>query len=141
MSATVHGTLRYFLGGIGSICELVPSIGWTTASRSIRLTHCACQQALHPDNTEQATYNWARQWYPLAFLADLDPKVPHPVQLLGQRLVLWRDGGGEWRCFEDKCPHRLAPLSGPSLAVHAPACRVLHAANVLSRRVMVCTYN
>ena len=24
---------------------------------------------------------------------------------------MWRDGEGEWRCFEDRCPHRLVPLS------------------------------
>ncbi|EIE25057.1 hypothetical protein COCSUDRAFT_65076 [Coccomyxa subellipsoidea C-169] len=56
-------------------------------------------------------FDWAKQWYPLGFLEDLDPKVPHPVELLSQRLVLWCDGQGQWRCFQDKCPHRLAPLS------------------------------
>ncbi|EIE25056.1 hypothetical protein COCSUDRAFT_46572 [Coccomyxa subellipsoidea C-169] len=60
---------------------------------------------------EQETYDWAKQWYPLAFVEDLDPKVPHPVELLGERLVLWRDADKQWRCFQDKCPHRLAPLS------------------------------
>ena len=65
---------------------------------------------------ELPAFQFAKQWYPLAFLSDLYPKQPHPVELLGQRLVLWRDGRGEWRCFEDKCPHRLAPLSG---VVHA----------------------
>ena len=39
-------------------------------------------------------------------------QVPSPVQLLGQRLVLWRDAEQQWRCFADACPHRLAPLSG-----------------------------
>ena len=24
---------------------------------------------------------------------------------------MWRDAGGAWRCFEDKCAHRNAPLS------------------------------
>ena len=57
-------------------------------------------------------FQWAKHWYPMAFLDDLDPKVPHPVELLSQRLVLWCDGQGQWRCFQDKCPHRLAPLSG-----------------------------
>lgn len=38
-------------------------------------------------------------------------QVPYGFDLLGKRLVLWKDGQGEWRCFEDKCPHRLAPLS------------------------------
>ncbi|CAL5222833.1 g5257 [Coccomyxa viridis] len=58
-----------------------------------------------------STFDWEKQWYPLAFIEDLDPKVPTPVQLLGQRLVLWRDSQQQWRCFADICPHRLAPLS------------------------------
>jgi phenylpropionate dioxygenase-like ring-hydroxylating dioxygenase large terminal subunit len=61
---------------------------------------------------EQPGFDFAKHWYPLQAVENLDPKVPHPVELLGKRLVLWRDGAGEWRCFEDKCPHRLAPLSG-----------------------------
>lgn len=61
---------------------------------------------------EQETLDWHMQWYPVAFLDYLDPKVPYPVELLGERLVLWRDAKQHWRCFEDKCPHRLAPLSG-----------------------------
>lgn len=60
----------------------------------------------------QDTFDWERQWYPLGFVSYLDPRVPHAKELLGVRLVLWRDAGGTWRCFEDKCPHRLAPLSG-----------------------------
>ena len=39
-------------------------------------------------------------------------QVPHAKQLLGVRLVLWRNARGAWSCFEDRCPHRLAPLSG-----------------------------
>lgn len=65
---------------------------------------------MKPD-AEDGTYEWAKQWYPLAFVEDLDPKVPHAMELLGQRLVLWRDAQERWRCFQDKCPHRLAPLS------------------------------
>lgn len=37
--------------------------------------------------------------------------MPYACDLLGERMVLWRDGEGQWRCFEDKCPHRLAHLS------------------------------
>jgi nitrite reductase/ring-hydroxylating ferredoxin subunit len=40
-----------------------------------------------------------------------DPSRPHPLELVGRKLVLWRDGGGAWRAHEDACPHRLAPLS------------------------------
>ncbi|NET37351.1 MAG: Rieske 2Fe-2S domain-containing protein [Cyanothece sp. SIO1E1] len=59
----------------------------------------------------EATFQWTKQWYPIAVVDFLDPARPHAIQLLGQDLVLWRDGAGIWRCFEDFCPHRLAPLS------------------------------
>jgi phenylpropionate dioxygenase-like ring-hydroxylating dioxygenase large terminal subunit len=36
----------------------------------------------------------------------LRPDAPNAAQLLGTRLVLWRDGGGVWRAHEDVCPHR-----------------------------------
>ena len=61
---------------------------------------------------EQANFDWKRQWYPLAFIEDLDPGRPHAMELLGRRLVVWRDAQQQWRAFEDRCPHRLAPLSG-----------------------------
>ncbi|GLC46793.1 hypothetical protein PLESTB_001942000 [Pleodorina starrii] len=56
-------------------------------------------------------FNWFQQWYPVASLDALDPTRPHAFTLLGQDLVLWRDGTGSWRAFKDACPHRLAPLS------------------------------
>jgi phenylpropionate dioxygenase-like ring-hydroxylating dioxygenase large terminal subunit len=33
------------------------------------------------------------------------------LPVTGKDIVLWRDGSRQWRCFEDFCPHRLAPLS------------------------------
>ena len=68
---------------------------------------------------KQGTFDWRRQWYPVALLDYLDPKMPHPLELLGERLVLWRDAKQRWCCFEDKCPHRLAPLSGANLHIEA----------------------
>jgi nitrite reductase/ring-hydroxylating ferredoxin subunit len=60
---------------------------------------------------QQQPFSWSKQWYAVA-VADLtDPSRPAPLQLLGRSLVLWRDGAGDWRCFEDRCPHRAAPLS------------------------------
>ena len=56
-------------------------------------------------------FQWTQQWYPMAVAEYLDPKSPHSIQLLGKELVIWRDSVGEWHCFEDRCPHRLAPLS------------------------------
>mmetsp|Transcript_15433 Transcript_15433/g.43181 ORF Transcript_15433/g.43181 Transcript_15433/m.43181 type:complete len:602 (-) Transcript_15433:300-2105(-) len=57
------------------------------------------------------TFNWLKHWYPIQVAANLDPSRPHHAQLLGSDLVLWRDGKGEWKCFEDICPHRMVPLS------------------------------
>ena len=61
---------------------------------------------------KQERFNWEKQWYPVAITADLDPSRPRAITLLGQRLVLWRAKDGAWQCFDDRCPHRLAPLSG-----------------------------
>ncbi|CAM9810843.1 unnamed protein product, partial [Phaeothamnion confervicola] len=55
-------------------------------------------------------FEWFRQWYPLRAVDFLDVSRPHAVQLLGRELVLWNDGAA-WRCYEDACPHRMAPLS------------------------------
>lgn len=55
---------------------------------------------------------WTEQWWPVAYLRDLDPGKPSRFTLLDQDLVLWWDSaGGEWRAFPDVCPHRLVPLS------------------------------
>ena len=63
------------------------------------------------------TFDWAHQWYPIGSAEDMDPGRPHAITILGRDLVLWRDQQGDWRAFEDLCPHRLAPLSG----AHLPA--------------------
>ncbi len=68
--------------------------------------------SLHRQALTQERYNWEKQWYPVAITADLDPSRPRAITLLGQRLVLWRAKDGSWQCFDDRCPHRLAPLSG-----------------------------
>ena len=59
----------------------------------------------------ESTFQWTKQWYPVAVAAFLDSSRPHAIQLLGKDLVLWQDNSGRWHCFEDFCPHRLAPLS------------------------------
>jgi nitrite reductase/ring-hydroxylating ferredoxin subunit len=59
-----------------------------------------------------SVFDFHKSWYPIAVPEFLDPKKPHPVQLLGKDLVIWKDlKSGEWNVFEDACPHRLAPLS------------------------------
>ena len=55
---------------------------------------------------------WEDQWYPVAFLRDLDRSRPKAFTLLGNDLVLWWDrNGNRWQAFRDVCPHRLVPLS------------------------------
>ncbi|BDA42255.1 Pheophorbide a oxygenase, chloroplastic [Coccomyxa sp. Obi] len=64
------------------------------------------------DGASPASFDWHRSWYPIAVEQDLNPGIPHPVQLLGKHLVIWKSGVDKtWRIFEDRCPHRLAPLS------------------------------
>lgn len=78
------------------------------------VTQISQPEKISPDTqllTEEATFQWTKQWYPIAVMEFLDPSRPHPVQLLGKELVLWRDRNNQWRCFEDRCPHRLVPLS------------------------------
>ncbi|HAC63895.1 MAG TPA: (2Fe-2S)-binding protein, partial [Cyanothece sp. UBA12306] len=78
------------------------------------VTQITPQEEINQENiplTEEETFQWTKQWYPMAVVEFLDPSRPHPIQLLGKELVLWRDRHKQWRCFEDRCPHRLVPLS------------------------------
>ena len=55
---------------------------------------------------------WTEQWWPVAYLCDLQRNRPNRFTLLERDLVLWWDvAATEWRAFEDVCPHRLVPLS------------------------------
>jgi phenylpropionate dioxygenase-like ring-hydroxylating dioxygenase large terminal subunit len=49
-------------------------------------------------------------WHPVVMLGDLRD-APHAVTLLGEDIVLWRDGAGAVRAMKDQCPHRGAKLS------------------------------
>src|SRR5436190_7672831 len=51
-----------------------------------------------------------RYWHPVA-RADEIHTDPVAVELLRERLVLWRDGHGELGAAYDRCPHRESPLS------------------------------
>ena len=65
-----------------------------------------------PSLSGEERFDWLDLWYPLAPVCDLDPRAPHGKTVLGLSVVAWYDrGAGEWRVFDDACPHRLAPLS------------------------------
>ncbi|MCU0537123.1 MAG: Rieske 2Fe-2S domain-containing protein [Hydrococcus sp. Prado102] len=56
-------------------------------------------------------------WYPVYYLDDLDKSKLTTFTLLEKDLVIWWDDRDRtWRAFEDKCPHRLAPLSQGRIA-------------------------
>jgi phenylpropionate dioxygenase-like ring-hydroxylating dioxygenase large terminal subunit len=51
------------------------------------------------DFQEEETFQWTKQWYPVAVVDFLDRSRPHKIELLGKELVLWRDGTDKWRCL------------------------------------------
>ncbi|KAI0504857.1 hypothetical protein KFK09_015811 [Dendrobium nobile] len=62
--------------------------------------------------TSGEKFDWYSHWYPLAPVCDLDKRAPRAIRVLGLDLVVWWDRmEGQWRVFDDRCPHRLAPLS------------------------------
>lgn len=63
------------------------------------------------------------QWYPVCKSVEIQTSRPFGTKLLGQKLVLWRDGAGNIRCLEDFCPHRGAPLSYGEVHDGNVACR------------------
>ncbi|KAL2536196.1 Pheophorbide a oxygenase [Forsythia ovata] len=64
------------------------------------------------EEISSSKFSWRDHWYPVSLVEDLDPSYPTPFQLLNRDLVLWFDTtASQWVAFDDKCPHRLAPLS------------------------------
>ncbi len=55
-------------------------------------------------------FDWHEIWYPVHYLEDLSRDKPNRFKLLERDIVIWWDGGN-WRVFDDICPHRLALLS------------------------------
>ncbi|XP_062097906.1 protein TIC 55, chloroplastic [Humulus lupulus] len=56
-------------------------------------------------------YDWTEEWYPLYLTKDVPEDAPLGLTVYHKQLVLYRDGSGQLRCHEDRCPHRLAKLS------------------------------
>nr|GMD25431.1 pheophorbide A oxygenase, chloroplastic [Ipomoea batatas] len=64
------------------------------------------------EDDSSSKFNWRDHWYPVSLVEDLDPALPTPFQLLNREIVLWFDkSSSQWVAMDDKCPHRLAPLS------------------------------
>jgi phenylpropionate dioxygenase-like ring-hydroxylating dioxygenase large terminal subunit len=70
------------------------------------------QASLPAGGRDPERFDWQAAWYPVFYLDDLDPTRLARFTLLERDLVIWWDPRAEtWRAFEDRCPHRLAPLS------------------------------
>lgn len=56
--------------------------------------------------------NYVRNtWYVAAWSRDVAVNAPQGMTILGEPIVVWRDDGGEVHALDDRCVHRLAPLS------------------------------
>ncbi|GAB4823559.1 hypothetical protein N2152v2_010605 [Parachlorella kessleri] len=90
---------------------------WSVAGRaSTRLRAVYNQEprtaSLLEPAADAAEFSWAKHWYGVGAVHNLDKTRPHALTLLGKNLVIWKDGTtGQWNCLEDRCPHRAAPLS------------------------------
>nr|DAD27516.1 TPA_asm: hypothetical protein HUJ06_028984 [Nelumbo nucifera] len=56
-------------------------------------------------------YDWREEWYPLYLTRNIPDDAPLGLTVFDKQLVLYKDGSGVLRCYEDRCPHRLAKLS------------------------------
>jgi phenylpropionate dioxygenase-like ring-hydroxylating dioxygenase large terminal subunit len=60
---------------------------------------------------EVADYDWTEEWYPLYLTKNVPEDAPLGLTVYDRQIVLYKDGEGTLRCYEDRCPHRLAKLS------------------------------
>ncbi len=66
---------------------------------------------------DSTRFDWKEAWYPIAYLSDLDKTTLTTFTLMERDLVIWWDRQTQsWRVFDDRCPHRLAPLSQGRIA-------------------------
>ena len=87
-----------------------PRLNFQRGKRQARQVTVA--SASFENSLREGQFDWESQWYPLSPLRDLDKKVPNQVKLLSMDLVVWYHySTATWQIFQDRCPHRLAPLS------------------------------
>ncbi|PZV12148.1 MAG: cell death suppressor protein Lls1 [Pseudanabaena sp.] len=74
-------------------------------------------QSLPAGGLDPDRFDWQEVWYPVFYIEDLDKAKPSKFTLLERDLVIWWDRQtNEWRAFDDRCPHRLVPLSEGRIA-------------------------
>lgn len=99
------------------LCEQHPQTEQDQGENSRVERHTSNFDSLALGGIDPTRFDWKEAWYPVHYVEDLDKSKPTPFTLLGTDLVIWWDKIAEsWRVFEDKCPHRLAPLSEGRIA-------------------------
>ena len=74
-------------------------------------------QILPAGGLDSDRFDWQEVWYPVFYTEDLDKTKPAKFTLLERDLVIWWDRNtSEWKAFDDRCPHRLVPLSEGRIA-------------------------
>lgn len=53
-----------------------------------------------------ARYDWTEEWYPLYLTKQVPDDAPLGLTVFDKQVVLFKDGDGVIRCYEDRCPHR-----------------------------------
>ncbi len=74
-------------------------------------------QVLPAGGQDPDRFDWQEVWYPVFYVEDLDKTKPAKFTLLERDLVIWWDRHtNAWKAFDDRCPHRLVPLSEGRIA-------------------------
>ena len=63
-----------------------------------------------------------RYWMPVAAASELEENPRRPVRLLGEDLLLYRDGGGRYGLVERWCPHRRFDMAFATVEDHGIRC-------------------
>ncbi len=53
-------------------------------------------------------------WYVASWVQDLEDEKPFAITILDEAIVIFRSASGRLTALEDRCVHRLAPLSDKS---------------------------
>lgn len=81
------------------------------------LASSASPNEMPAGGSDRTRFDRKEAWYPVHYVDDLDKSKLTRFTLLGRDLVIWWDKNADcWRAFDDKCPHRLAPLSEGRIA-------------------------
>lgn len=86
------------------------------ASEPVKTSKATSNQTL----SGPKTFDWKLQWYPVAVEHDVPRDEPYAFKLFDSNLVLFEVAHGKWSVLDDRCSHRLAPLSEGRIVRDSP---------------------